>query len=146
PLWLITESEPTFAQDDGKWFLWHQNEVIWSQDILILLDATPGRKVLPFSIDLLVCDDNGCLPGKIKFEAVFEVSDEPAVALTPDLEKRSKLDRPPMQVVPVPGKEVPADLGSGGKAKVESGTSKPSSTDKAPAPGGATETDSANVD
>jgi thiol:disulfide interchange protein DsbD len=133
PLWPVTETEPTFEKDGSKWFLEHKSPFTWSQDILVLPDAQPGKKTLPFTIKLQVCDEKRCTPGDAKFEARFEVSNEPAIALEPALEKRLQLRQPDIEVVPYPGMQTvsapninraegaAADAGSGSPANGSQG-------------------------
>ena len=60
-----------------------------SEDILILPDAEPGLKSLPFTLRMQVCDENRCTPGEAEFEIGVEISSEPPAALTAALEERS---------------------------------------------------------
>ncbi len=46
---------------------------------------------------------NPVFPGEPTYEKTIEVTDEPALALTPEIEKRLKEVQPPITVVPLPG-------------------------------------------
>src|SRR5262249_34499942 len=44
PLWPVIESEPSLVEEQGiGYLLEHEKPFTWSQDILILPDATPGK-------------------------------------------------------------------------------------------------------
>jgi thiol:disulfide interchange protein DsbD len=108
PLWPVEESEPEFVTErpEGE-FLEHTKRFTWALDVLVLPDARPGVKVLPFKLQMQVCDDRGCIPGSPEFEARIDVSDEPPVELTPQL--RDRLDaKQRIEVVPVLGSIPPA--------------------------------------
>lgn len=60
----------------------------WTQDILVLPNAAPGPQVLPFSIELQVCDKNSCLVGEHKFEATIPITDAPAIPLSDAVKSR----------------------------------------------------------
>src|SRR5712692_876460 len=78
PLWPVKESEPSLKQEQGiGYFLEHENPFTWSQDILILPEATPGPKTLKFRIRLQVCDQT-CVWGEHPFEERIAVSSDPA--------------------------------------------------------------------
>jgi cytochrome c biogenesis protein CcdA len=108
PLWPVTETEPVPVNEEGVGtLLEHQTHFTWTQDILVLADATPGTKVLRFEIRLQVCDKT-CITDNIPFEVDLEVTDAPAAPLTAELEKRLKVKEqviedviPPL--VPFPG-------------------------------------------
>src|SRR5262249_30518376 len=103
PLWPIQESDPQFEKIHKSGFLLHEAPFPWSQDILVLPDATPGLRTLACSIFLQVCNDKGCTPGDAKFEANIQVLDEAAAAITPALQERRLLKQPAIEVVPIPG-------------------------------------------
>src|SRR5262249_38119315 len=88
----------------------HKKEFTWTQDLLVLPDATPGKKSLPFSIHLQVCDVT-CITGTLYFQVEFTVSDGPPVALTPQLQERMKVKTQGAKVVGAraagPPKEAP---------------------------------------
>jgi len=91
PMWPVTETEPMPVNEEGVGtLLEHESNFSWSQDILVLPEATPGTKVLRFEIRLQVCDKT-CITDNIPFEVDLEVSDAPAVPLTAELEKRLKV-------------------------------------------------------
>lgn len=105
-LWPIEETEPELEiiKNVGA-FLEHKKEVTWSQDILVLADATPGEKKLRISLRVQVCDET-CIQGYPVFEKAFRVTEEPAIPLTQALEQRRKVEQPAVQLVPVPGTDV----------------------------------------
>ena len=80
----------------------HKGKFTWSQDILIPPDAKPGAKKLSFQIKLFVCDDDHCVKGEHPFDATIQVSDAPALALTPALRERFNIPEPKPHVVPIP--------------------------------------------
>lgn len=107
PLWPITESKPEVEKiPEVGTFLEHANEFTWSQDLLILPDATPGIKDFRFRIKLQVCKEN-CVWGEPRFEAKIAVTDEPPLPLTPELEQRLQAKQPPITIVPVAGTASP---------------------------------------
>ena len=114
PLWPVAESDPEFAKEFVGVLLEHKKPFIWSQDILILLDTPPGTKTLRFGIHLTVCNEDGCSPSGAELEAKIDVAKGPAVALSSELEKRLKAERPAILVKPVPPNfGVEADSGDG---------------------------------
>src|SRR5439155_17583764 len=107
PLWPVKESEPSLKQEpDIGYFLEHENPFNWSEDILILPEATPGPKTLKFRIHLQVCDQT-CVWGDHDLDTSIKVSSDPAVPLTPQLKERLAAKKPDITVVKVP----PADGG-----------------------------------
>lgn len=100
PLWPVRETEPTADKIPvlNEIHLKHKKEFTWTQDILVLPDAPPGKKELPFSIRLQVCDES-CITGELFFKVEFVVSDAPAVALTPTLQERLKVKGQELKVV-----------------------------------------------
>jgi len=119
PLAPLRESTPVFVDTKiaGVW-LEYEHSFAWSQDVLILPDAKPGRQVLRFTIRVQVCNDGGCKWSDHVLEAPVEVSDAPPVTLTAAVEQRLKEKPPPIKVVPVP-----AGMGSdsGSEASTASG-------------------------
>jgi thiol:disulfide interchange protein DsbD len=115
PLWPITESQPEWGVIPTLGvFLEHDKQFTWSQDLLVLPDASPGPKTLSFRIELLLCNKNGCLPPTtFWFEESFTVSGAGAVALTKSLEERAQEKAPPTKVVKVPP-ELEAQVGKRG--------------------------------
>ncbi len=79
PLWPISEQpEPAFKKDfKGKFHLEHHRPFVWSQDVLVSPDATPGPKKLRVSIKFQVCDENGCrkLEGSLEADVQVESDD-----------------------------------------------------------------------
>src|SRR5262249_37905257 len=92
PLWPVRETEPVADRiaELNEVHLKHKKEFTWTQDMLVRPDATPGKKSLPFSIHLQVCDEN-CITGDMYFTVEFVVSDAAAAALTPALQERLKV-------------------------------------------------------
>jgi thiol:disulfide interchange protein len=102
PLWPVTESGPSLKPEEGiGYFLEHEKPFTWSQDILILPEATPGPMSLKFHIRLQVCDKT-CVWGDHPFEETIKVSADAPVPLTPQLKERMTQPKPPIQVVEVP--------------------------------------------
>lgn len=105
PLWPVTETAPEFAMDGGgNVLLEHDKEFSWSQEVVVLPDATPGRKTLGVQIHLMVCDEKQCWgPGDYPpLEAVVTVAGGEGVALSPVLAKRLGEPRPKVAEVEVP--------------------------------------------
>ncbi len=113
PLYPIEETKPDEEDIPGLGLhLKHKSTFTWGQDILVLPDATPGKKTLPFSIRLQVCDET-CITGELFFSVEFIVTDAPAVELTPRLKERMKVKSQEIKVVggaapAKPGKDKPA--------------------------------------
>jgi thiol:disulfide interchange protein len=101
PLWPVSESKPEWevVPKVGA-VLEFASQFTWSQDILILPDATPGIAQLRFKITLQVCDTS-CVTGEHPFEVPVTISAAPAVPLTTELKERLAAARPPLTVVPV---------------------------------------------
>ncbi|HLN30656.1 MAG TPA: cytochrome c biogenesis protein CcdA [Gemmataceae bacterium] len=90
PLPPVTESEPEPKNEPGSGLLFeYAREFTVSQDILILPEAEPGLKSLPFTLRMQVCDENRCTPGDAEFEITVDINSGPPVALTPELDERS---------------------------------------------------------
>src|SRR5262249_23222091 len=95
PLWPVRETNAVVVEDKafGK-VKEYEGEFQWSQEVLVRKDAPPGKQPLKVIVDSQVCHDvKGCVPFRHPLEAVVEVSSEPAVDLTKELEKR--LQEPP---------------------------------------------------
>jgi thiol:disulfide interchange protein DsbD len=128
----VIESEPSLVEEQGiGYFLEHEKPFTWTQDILILPDATPGKKELRFRLNLQVCDKT-CVPVERQFKTTIVVSDSPPVPLTDQLTVRMSLPKPSITVVLSP----PA--GGGQNTKSESPTLPPSGKGSAPKPSGST--------
>ncbi len=82
------ESQPEPDVFDGNPYFKHKKPFTWVQDVLVLPDAAPGAHLLPFKIDTQVCNDTSCTPIIESLQVTIDVSDEPAVPLTADLQKR----------------------------------------------------------
>jgi thiol:disulfide interchange protein len=103
PLWPIVESDPQPKhEEEVGWLLEHELPFTWTQDILILPDATPGEKRLPVTIKAQVCDANGCVIGEPEYDAKIIVSAADPVPLTPALQERLKAKPPELKIVPLP--------------------------------------------
>lgn len=125
PLWPVIESEPALIEEQGiGYFLEHEKPFTWSQDILILPDATPGKKELRFRLNLQVCDKT-CVPVERHFKANILVSESPAVPLTEQLKVRMSLPKPAITVVPSPP-------GSGGQYTIPELPTQPPTTKDSP--------------
>jgi thiol:disulfide interchange protein DsbD len=128
PLWPVSESPSEFASVSGVGvFLEHQRPFTWSQDVLVLPDATPGRKTLTAHLKLQVCDQS-CVWGEHRLPVTLEVLDAPPEPLTASLKERLAAKKPQIQVVPVPANldEKPRGPGEGPQ---------PSAVETAPAAG-----------
>jgi thiol:disulfide interchange protein DsbD len=115
PLWPLAESPPELVKEEGLGsLLEHRKSFAWSQDILILPDATPGTKLLKFTLDLQVCNEQTCIPGTLSYEIPIEVEGEP-VKLTAELDRRMKIPRPEPTLV-TPPEDVAVMTAGGGQA------------------------------
>src|SRR5207302_3483995 len=124
----VAESDPSVKQEPGiGYFLEHENPFTWSQDILILPDATGGPKTLKFRIHLQVCDKT-CVWGDHDFEVAIKVSGEPAVALTSQLRERMAAKKPDIIVRSVPGGSAPPSPNASGFGGAEPKNPSPSTT------------------
>ncbi len=99
----LTESEPEFVADKaGSVLLEYRQPFTWSQDILVMPEASPGDQKLDFVAKLQVCDESHCIPPTDRHMSVsVKVAGAP-VALTPELEKRLHEPAPAPKAVPVP--------------------------------------------
>jgi len=100
PLWPVTESDPHAVKEGSEgWLLEHKDPFTWSQDVLVLPKATPGKAVLQAKVRLQLCDANHCLPpGEIPLEIpVMVLAGE--VPLSADLETRRLAKEPEPLVV-----------------------------------------------
>jgi thiol:disulfide interchange protein DsbD len=98
PLWPVSESAPEVEVVKGVGtFLEHRRPFTWSQDVLVLPNATLGPNVLSFHIKLQVCDQT-CVWGEHQLQATVRVTDGPAAVLTPELKNRLE-EKPPQPKV-----------------------------------------------
>jgi thiol:disulfide interchange protein DsbD len=106
PLWPIEETEPAIdVIPNVGTFLEHQRPFEWSQDILVLPEATPGSKTIKLHIDLQVCDAL-CVQEKHSPQIEFRVTDAEPIPLTSELQKRLNAKKPEITVIPIrPGPE-----------------------------------------
>lgn len=108
PLTPIYESESEFVVEKGSGvFLEHRKVFTWAVDILVLPNAKEGEHKLPFTIQLQLCDEKRCVPGKHRYELPIRVSNLPAVPVTADLQRRPQLERADIKTIPVPEKFQP---------------------------------------
>lgn len=102
PLEPLTESDVDPVERPTGVYVEFNKTFTWSQDVLVLPDATPGMQKLPFTIKFQVCNEKRCVPGKPRFDPVITVSNAPAVPLTAELENRVKEEPATILVVQVP--------------------------------------------
>lgn len=104
PLWPVKESPPrlVIVKELNTSVLEHKEKFTWTQDLLVLPDATPGPKELRFRLELQACDERSCVQGTQAFTTTVDVSDAPAVALTPQQQERLQAKPPPIAVVTAP--------------------------------------------
>jgi thiol:disulfide interchange protein DsbD len=130
-LWPVQENPaPEFVREQPLgWFLEHKRPFTWSQDILVLPDAQPGPRTLHLTVEVLVCNERDCLPGKQEFDVPFTIADGSAVALSPEIQDRQKLNQPPIEIKALPGTppvlgadspQTSGGTGSGSKTGTES--------------------------
>jgi thiol:disulfide interchange protein DsbD len=102
PLWPMEETKAEWENLEGLGpILVHKEPFTWSQDILVEADAKPGPAALPFTIRLQVCNGN-CVWGNHPYTQTIEVSSEPAVPLSGDIQARTRIPRPDIKVIPPP--------------------------------------------
>lgn len=94
---LKEEPKPEPVVEAGDVYLEYKKPFTWSQDILVLPEAKPGKHSLQFSIRLQVCDTR-CVWGTHTFEEPIEVLDE-VIPVTPQLQARLQEPPPEIQVV-----------------------------------------------
>jgi thiol:disulfide interchange protein len=122
PLWPVQETQPEKESipELGQVHLKHKKEFTWTQDILVLPDAEPGKNSLPLTIHLQVCDEN-CVVGDIQVPVEFTVSDAPPVALTPELQERRKKDSQEITLVGGGDKRSASAAGGSGRDSSDMG-------------------------
>jgi thiol:disulfide interchange protein DsbD len=102
PLWPITESEPEFEEIAGLGtVLEHRKAFTWSQDLLIMPEAAPGRKTLAMRVHAQICKET-CVWQDFDLEAEVEVLPGPSIPLGPELKQRLNAPPPAIKVVPRP--------------------------------------------
>jgi thiol:disulfide interchange protein DsbD len=113
-LWPIRESQAEFNKNIlGQIVLEHDKEFTWTQDVLVLPEASAGPRKVDIGIRLMVCDKDKCY-GPDDFPPLattLEVAGEP-IALTPEVKKR--LDEPPPKVELVTPPNLPDNKGTPG--------------------------------
>ncbi len=88
PLYPARETEPQPEDIPGEGVHYkHKKTFTWTYDVAVLPEATPGKKTLPITIHLQVCDQT-CITGDLHPEAKFEVSDAQPLSLSDELKKR----------------------------------------------------------
>lgn len=107
PLWPIKEKEPEFHYNDAlnEVSLHVNGELVWSQDVFIKPDAKPGEMELPVKVNLQICKTSCFGPDEYPDPILVKIKvlDAPAVAVTPEIEKRLKqTDSPKAEVVTLP--------------------------------------------
>ncbi|MCI0464017.1 MAG: thioredoxin family protein [Gemmataceae bacterium] len=109
PLWPVRESEPVLHRDKAFGLIKQfESEFQWSQDVLVLPDAAPGQHALKITVDSQACHDiKGCVPFAQPLEAVVEVSTDPPISLTAELEKRRQ-EKAPSYAVVRPARKAPS--------------------------------------
>lgn len=119
PLWPTRESEPNTKKEAELGFLLeHDEPFTLTQEILVQPEAKPGPLPVKMTIRLQVCK-NSCIPGTIPLETTIDVQGA-AVAVAPELAKRSQENRPEPIVVPVGADGTPT-AGKGGSGDVNLG-------------------------
>jgi thiol:disulfide interchange protein DsbD len=99
PLWPWTETRPGSELIPGVGtFLEQKGPFIWTRDILVMPEATPGAKKLSFRIHLQVCDAT-CVWGDHRFAPEVRVTDGTPIPLSPELRQRLEARAPPIQVI-----------------------------------------------
>jgi thiol:disulfide interchange protein DsbD len=116
PLGDVIESEPSKVTretkaDGKKTTLEHDKPFTWAQEVFISSDAAPGKIELPLNIKTQVCDEKHCVPFRSEVRAIFEVTDEPPLELSTELQKRVAAKAP---AVPPPS---PPSPGEGAKSE-----------------------------
>jgi thiol:disulfide interchange protein DsbD len=102
-LWPIKETEPEVdVIPNVGTYLEHKSKFDWWQDIIVLPDATPGRRTIKVHINLQVCDAN-CVWGDHYLQTEFLVTDaEPKglirIPVGPGPEAKPVPKREPTQV------------------------------------------------
>lgn len=103
-LWPVAESKPILHRQGADTALHHEGEFTWSQEFLVLPEATPGEKKIRIKPRLLVCDENRCF-GPAPYPSMptsLQVVAGPAVALSAAMQKRLQADVPAVQIVTAP--------------------------------------------
>ncbi len=93
----------------------YMKDFSWSQDVLVLPDCKPGAHPFRFFLKMQACNNKSCIPAEPTYVTTIDVSDEPAAALTPVIEKRQNEVQPPPVAIPLPGAAQQVDP----KAKVD---------------------------
>jgi thiol:disulfide interchange protein len=109
PLWPVTETPPESINEEGDGlYLEHRKPFTWTQDFYIRPEAKPGARHIAFTLPhFQVCDKSTCKFGEYEFDVPFTIIDAPVVGLTPSLEERLKVTKPPVEMVtPPPLREV----------------------------------------
>ncbi|MBI3409171.1 MAG: hypothetical protein HY040_12560 [Planctomycetes bacterium] len=80
----LVESTPELV----KGIYEYHDSFTWSQDVVILPDAKPGKLAVPIRIRSQACDEKNCEPFTANLEISLEISSKEPIALSPDLAKQ----------------------------------------------------------
>ncbi|MBI1830733.1 MAG: hypothetical protein HYR84_04700 [Planctomycetes bacterium] len=120
PLWPLRESAPTKAilkagKEEQTYFKVVKN-FTWSQDVYIDEKAPTGPMQVPINLRIQLCE-RGCTWFDHVVNVKVDVSDDPALPMTPDVKERLELPKPSIAVIPVPSTGKGQDKGDAkGKA------------------------------
>jgi thiol:disulfide interchange protein len=102
PLWPLRESTPKTAKIAGNSFFELIKTFTWSQDFLVAEDAPTGNIEVPFHLKKIqICKTSCYWYNNQTVPVNIEVSDEPPLAKSADIQDRLKVTRPEITVVPV---------------------------------------------
>lgn len=104
-LWPITETgDFEFHKKNSGIEIEYSKSFTWSQDLLVLPAAAPGRKTITIAVGAQVCDEQHCTPGNFTYSAELEVTDAPAMEPTVDAQRLKQKASEPL-VLPPPGSD-----------------------------------------
>jgi thiol:disulfide interchange protein len=110
PLGSIAESPWEFENFDGIGTLAvHNGQFTWTQEILVLPDATPGKLPCRFHINIQVCDASTCVQARPEFLVFINVSDAPPLR---GGDNHNISAAPPVQIVSPPEESSGGGIGS----------------------------------
>ncbi|HZU34582.1 MAG TPA: cytochrome c biogenesis protein CcdA [Gemmataceae bacterium] len=108
----ITEDKPQIGEgetlDGPAPFAEFDKQFQWSQDVLVLPDATPGKLTVRVKIDGQVCDASHCVPLHKAFMQTIEVTNDPPQAIAPAVQQRLDAGPPAIKVIAPPDQGSPA--------------------------------------
>lgn len=114
-LWPISESKPVLHRKGTDTSLHHEGEFTWSQEFLVLPEATPGEKKIRIKPWLMVCKVSCYGPGSYPpLETSLQVVAGSPLPLSAEVQKRVQAGVPPVQVVTAPPAAAPGEKGKGG--------------------------------